>query len=92
MRNLRLLFLLCVAFVLLYAVGLMLPWLLMEQPNLLGDTAGAAGGLFSALAFAGVVYTQVRHGHGRCRECRHCPACRPRVRRRKVRHRRHPRR
>lgn len=42
--------------VVVYAAGLLTSWFVIEKPNEFGDTAGAINGLFSALAFAGVIY------------------------------------
>lgn len=50
------LILLLSACLLLFLFGLLIPWISMDKSNEFGDTAGAVNGLFSALAFAGVIY------------------------------------
>lgn len=63
MRNAKLLLLLCLGCVALFTVGLLVPWLCIPDSNNFGDTAGAINGLFSALAFAGVVYALLQQSH-----------------------------
>jgi hypothetical protein len=63
MRNTKLLLFLSLGCVALFAVGLFVPWLCMDDSNNLGDTAGAINGLFSALAFAGVIYALLQQSH-----------------------------
>lgn len=52
----RFLFFLLIGCVILFLMGLIIPWIIMDKSNEFGDTAGAVNGLFSGLAFAGVIY------------------------------------
>ena len=50
------LILLIVICIFLFIIGMIGTWIWTDKPNEFGDSAGVVNALFSALAFAGVIY------------------------------------
>lgn len=55
------LILLIVICIFLFIIGMIGTWIWTDKPNEFGDSAGVVNALFSALAFAGVIYAIILH-------------------------------